>query len=186
MDATGSFASIIDAHAAESTIHSGSSSCCIRPSRSTVTWRTASDLFAFERTTRVVLPCQGCHRYETITSAPWAFRRALVPQLPHTSLARKGFAGAKAGGAARPRDNRGDPIGRRTPSSVHATGRLTSCPLGMPNNQEPHVPCSRSAPFGAPRPSRQTNRALRLLRKRRMECRVARGNFTLRPSQNRT
>ena len=89
MDANGSSASIIDAHAAESAIHSGSSSSCVRPSRSMVTWRTAPNRFAFERTTRALLPCQGCHRYETITSVPWAFRRALVPRLAAPPVPRR-------------------------------------------------------------------------------------------------
>ena len=126
MDATGSSASIIDAQAAESAIHSGSSSSCVRPSRSMVTWRTASDLFAFERTTRVVLPCQGCHRYETITSVPWAFRRALVSPLPHALVAGQGLAGTAQRGTAGPGKDHRVPDGWRSSPPLFTAGGLGS------------------------------------------------------------
>jgi hypothetical protein len=107
-----------------------------------VTWKTASDLFAFERTTRVVLPCHGCHRYETITSVPWAFLRVLVSRFPDAPCARQGCAGAQRGAASGTRQGRSVSRSRRTPPPILPSGGLTipdSCLVVVMGNcaQEP-------------------------------------------------
>ena len=143
MDATGSSASIIDAHAAESAIHSGSSSSCVRPSRSMVTWRTAPDRFAFERTTRALLPCQGCHRYETITSVPWAFRRALVPRLAAPPVPRRQRAPAAGDRTTEPGADCGRVPGWRSPPPI-PTRCLSAHQLRAPHSANARAVARRS------------------------------------------
>ena len=125
METIGSSARTIDAHAAESAIHLGSSRGCARASGSTLTWRTNSDLFASERTTWTVRPHQGCHRYDTTTSVPWAFCRMLVPPRAQPPGTRQRPDPARRSASSEQRSDRPPRTSRRPPQLLPSLRSLS-------------------------------------------------------------